>query len=188
MVTFVLFCNSTFLSLCIFTSRQRSCVKIIFSVVSVYARGAGGSFHVTAVDLSEVVQLGKRAVCLRLKSLSPLIRMQQPQCELWFVSNVNSNVGGMRMYHLKFKVHSYRAMTTNTIRGFHKHTTLAIMPILASEALECENKKSSSKMLPPVGIEPTPLITSDSKSNTILSRLTWHVLVRRSLNFCSCTT
>ena len=29
---------------------------------------------------------------------------------------------------------------------------------------------------------------SDSKSNTILSTLTWHVLLRRSLNFCSCTT
>ena len=47
-------------------------------------------------------------------------------------------------------------------------------------------KKSSDKMLPPVGIEPTPF--SDSKSNTILSTLTWHVLLRRSLNFCSCTT
>ena len=49
-------------------------------------------------------------------------------------------------------------------------------------------KKSSDKMLPPVGIEPEPLITSDSKSNTILSTVTWHVLHRRSLNFCSCTT
>ena len=30
----------------------------------------------------------------------------------------------------------------------------------------CENKKKSSdKMLPPMGIEPGPLITSDSKSN-----------------------
>ena len=29
-------------------------------------------------------------------------------------------------------------------------------------------------MLPPVGIEPGPLIASDSKSNTILSTLTWH--------------
>ena len=36
-------------------------------------------------------------------------------------------------------------------------------------------------MLPPVGIEPGPLITFDSKSNTILSGLTWHVLLRRSL-------
>ena len=33
-------------------------------------------------------------------------------------------------------------------------------------------KKSFNKMLPPVGIEPGPLITSDSKSNTILSTLT----------------
>ena len=38
------------------------------------------------------------------------------------------------------------------------------------------------RMLPPVGIEPGPLITSDSKSNTFLSTLTWHVLRRRSLN------
>ena len=30
-------------------------------------------------------------------------------------------------------------------------------------------KKSSDKMLPPVGIEPKPFITSDSKSDTILS-------------------
>ena len=49
-------------------------------------------------------------------------------------------------------------------------------------------KKSRYKMLPPVGIEPGPLITSDSKSNTILSTLIWHVLLRKSLNFCSCTT
>ena len=33
-------------------------------------------------------------------------------------------------------------------------------------------------MLPPVLIEPGPLITSDSKSNTILSRLIWHVLLK----------
>ena len=33
-------------------------------------------------------------------------------------------------------------------------------------------KKFSDKMLLPVGIEPRPLIASDSKSNTILSTLT----------------
>ena len=42
-------------------------------------------------------------------------------------------------------------------------------------------KKSSEKMLPPVGIEPRPLIASDSKSNTILSTLTWHLLARLRL-------
>ena len=42
-------------------------------------------------------------------------------------------------------------------------------------------KKSSDKMLPPVGIEPGPLIASDSKSNTILSTLTWHLLARLRL-------
>ena len=41
------------------------------------------------------------------------------------------------------------------IRGFHKHTTLAIMPILASKALLPENRKSSDKMLLLVGIEPS---------------------------------
>ena len=39
-------------------------------------------------------------------------------------------------------------------------------------------KKSSDKILPPVGIEPGPLITSGSKFNTILSTLTWHLTVR----------
>ena len=33
-------------------------------------------------------------------------------------------------------------------------------------------KRSYDKMLPPVEIEPGPLIASDSKSNTILSTLT----------------
>ena len=66
-------------------------------------------------------------------------------------------------------------------------TNYTKMPILASEALPRENKKSSDKMLPPVEIEPGPLITSDSKSNTLLSQLVRHVLLRRSLNFCSCT-
>ena len=62
------------------------------------------------------------------------------------------------------------------------------MPILASEALLSENKKKQWKILPSVGIEPGPLITFDSKSNIILSGLTRHVLLIRSLNFCSCTT
>ena len=39
-----------------------------------------------------------------------------------------------------------------------------------------------------VGIELGPLITCHSKSNTIFYGLTWHVLLRRSLNFCSDTT
>ena len=44
-----------------------------------------------------------------------------------------------------------------------------------------KQKKSSDKMLPLVGIEPRPLITSDSKSNFILSGLTWHFLLRLRL-------
>ena len=42
-------------------------------------------------------------------------------------------------------------------------------------------KKSSNKMLPLVGIEPLA-------QNMLLSTLIWHLLLRRSLNFCSCTT
>ena len=38
--------------------------------------------------------------------------------------------------------------------------------------LQRENKKSIAKMLPSVGIELGPLITSDSKSNTLFSGLT----------------
>ena len=41
--------------------------------------------------------------------------------------------------------------------------------------------KKSSKMLPPVGIEPGPLIAFDSKPNTILPTLTWHLLARLRL-------
>ena len=37
------------------------------------------------------------------------------------------------------------------IRVFHKYTTLAIMPILASTALLLETETSSDKMLPPIG-------------------------------------
>ena len=42
-------------------------------------------------------------------------------------------------------------------------------------------------MLPQVCIEPR-IITSDSKSNSLLSELERPVLLMRSLNFCSCTT
>ena len=41
------------------------------------------------------------------------------------------------------------------------------------------------KMLPQMSIEPH---TSDSKSNTFLSEIIWYMVLRRSLNFCSCTT
>ena len=62
---------------------------------------------------------------------------------------------------------------------FHIRTE---MPILAFLSLLCENKKKiSDKMLPPVGIEPGPLIASDSKSNALLSTLTLDLLVRLRL-------
>ena len=47
----------------------------------------------------------------------------------------------------------------------------------------CKQKNPVTKCYPPVGIEPGLLITSDSKSNTLLSELVRHVLLRRSLNF-----
>ena len=72
-----------------------------------------------------------------------------------------------------------RCNATNRI--FHKHTTLSVMPILASEALPRENKNIQWQNVTPVGIEPGPLITSDSKSNTLLSGLTGHLVVRQRL-------
>ena len=36
-------------------------------------------------------------------------------------------------------------------------------------------------MLPSMGIEPRPLMTFDSKSNPILSELSWHLLLRQRL-------
>ena len=39
-----------------------------------------------------------------------------------------------------------------------------------------------------IGFAPQPIITQAFISNTLLSELIWHVLLRRSLNFCSCTT
>ena len=39
---------------------------------------------------------------------------------------------------------------------------------------------SCDKILPPVGIELGPLITSDSKSSSLLSKLMRHVLLKRS--------
>ena len=62
---------------------------------------------------------------------------------------------------------------TDTIAFFHKHTTLAIVPILTSDDLLCKNKISSNKILSPVRTEP---VKSDSKSNTLLSKQSWHVL------------
>ena len=64
------------------------------------------------------------------------------------------------------------------IRVFHKlyeNANIAFLSLLG------EKKKSSDKMLHPVGIEPGPLIASDSKSNTILSTLTLYLLVRQRL-------
>ena len=45
-----------------------------------------------------------------------------------------------------------------------------------------KEKKSSDKMLSPVGIEPRPFIASDSKSNTLLSTLTWNMWKARVYN------
>ena len=60
---------------------------------------------------------------------------------------------------------------TKPVEFFTEWTKLAIMPILASEALLCKIKNSSNKTLTPLSIEPLDLWvlnswTSDSKSNT----------------------
>ena len=60
-------------------------------------------------------------------------------------------------------------------RVFSKCTRMAIMPILASEALFRENKKIQLQNATLVSIEPW---TSDSKSNMLLSTLIWHLLVK----------
>ena len=60
---------------------------------------------------------------------------------------------------LRMRKNSFKLIVESFIysRDFHKHTTLAITLILASEALLRKNKKSSDKMIPPVRIEPNPL-------------------------------
>ena len=55
---------------------------------------------------------------------------------------------------------------------------MAIIPILASEALFCKNKKIQLQNAILVSIEP---LDSDSKSSMLLSTLTWHLLVRLRL-------
>ena len=67
--------------------------------------------------------------------------------------------------------------------GFHKYTTLAIMEILASEA-----PWKQKDVTPQWGLNPGLSLTSDSKCNTLLSELFWHVLLEESLNLCLCIT
>ena len=74
------------------------------------------------------------------------------------------------------------------IRDFYKDTTLAIMPKLASEALLNKNKKIQWQNVTKWWLNLGLWLTSDSKSNTLLSELIWHVLLRGSLKFCLCTT
>ena len=58
-------------------------------------------------------------------------------------------------------------------------TNYTKMPIMAFSSLLSEKRKNSSdKMLPSAGIEPRLLITCDSKSNTLISELARHVLLR----------
>ena len=59
---------------------------------------------------------------------------------------------------------------TGAIEFFTNYTKMPILPFLS--LLHENQKKSSDEILLPVGIEPRPLIASDSKSNTILSTLT----------------
>ena len=54
-------------------------------------------------------------------------------------------------------------LLVSTVEFFTNYTEMPIVAFLSSLH---EKKKSSDKMLPSVGIEPRPLIVSDSKSNT----------------------
>ena len=63
---------------------------------------------------------------------------------------------GLKILDTSLVYHPFTVCHYN--RVFHKQTTLAIMPILTSEALLHGNNKSSDKMLLPVRIELRPLI------------------------------
>ena len=77
------------------------------------------------------------------------------------------------------KLQTMMQLKSFCIRDFSKLPKLAIMPILELEALLHENKKNSSnKMLCQWVLNP---LTSDSKSNTLLSGIKWHLLVRLRL-------
>ena len=66
---------------------------------------------------------------------------------------------------------TYRIDLVNSGR-FYRFEKLKIQSSFSCSLYCMETKRSSDKMLPPVGIEAGPLVVSDSKSNTILSGLT----------------
>ena len=70
-----------------------------------------------------------------------------------------------------------------TIDTFEFFTNYTNMPILAFSSLQHKTKNPVTKCYPSGN-----RTQAASKSKTILSTLTWHVLLRRSLNICSCTT
>ena len=55
-------------------------------------------------------------------------------------------------------MYDWRLLKNFSVEFFYKHTTLAIMPILASDALLRENKKIQWQNVTPRGIEPRPLM------------------------------
>ena len=79
-------------------------------------------------------------------------------------------------------------LLNESVGFFTNKAKLTIMPLLISEALLHENKKIHWKMLPPVGKEPKPLMNLWLQGQHSLSELMQHVLLRGSLNFCSCIT
>ena len=102
---------------------------------------------------------------------------------------IGNNLIFMIDYDCEFAIAMMSPLTTssdslsapgfNASRVFHKLYETANCGIFIFTTWK--QKKNSDKMLPPVGIEPGPLIASDSKSNTILSTQTWHLLVRLRL-------
>ena len=108
-----------------------------------------------------------------LGTKSRIVRFLKPMYN-WAVGRFNF-FDKWHIVGLKWKGH----MFTSALEFLTNWMKLTIFTILASEALLHENKKeSSNKMLPPVRIEPG---TSDSKSNTFLSVLTWHLPIRLRL-------
>ena len=108
------------------------------------------SAHVSRLSLSEMLSGGEAAGDLMSSCLAGHLRCK---CDLilWHRTRIGNFSDSARVL-----VFARGLVWGVFIRGFHKHTTLAIMPILASEALLRENKKI--QCYPPVGIEPRPLM------------------------------
>ena len=92
-------------------------------------------------------------------------------------------------HHYAILVSTNAGVSMYTVSCWHLFgffTNYTKMPILTFSSLLHKNKQIQWQNVTPSGNRTQA--ASDFKSNTILSTLTWHLLLRRSLNFCSCTT